>query len=84
MAKEFDVAEGTGFIFANKNKKHEKAPDWQGTMKVDGVELKFGVWERSSSGAGKFFALKLDTYGSTRAAGTYPREVKNRDDDVPF
>lgn len=35
-------------IFKNKNKKSEKAPDYNGKLTIDGVEFEVTLWKKTS------------------------------------
>lgn len=47
-------------IFKNKQKKHEKSPDYEITVKIDNKFIKIGgVWLRTGKNGDKFFSCKL-------------------------
>jgi hypothetical protein len=78
---------GQGTLFQVKNKKHEKAPDWDGYIIADrtyqhGEQIKIAGWVKRGKW-GELFSLKINNWkpGDTPAPA---REVARADDDVPF
>jgi hypothetical protein len=78
---------GQGSFFPNKNKKHEKAPDWDGYIICDqdykaGEQIKIAGWVKRGTW-GELFSLKINNW----KPGDMPapaREVMRSDEDVPF
>ena len=44
----YDNPEGSGAVFFQANKKHDKAPDWKGKFTWQGQELELAMWERKA------------------------------------
>jgi len=75
-------------LFANKVKKHPKAPDYQGDLLIDVnqmevnngmMKIKLAGWKKQSASGIMFLSIAVDTYK--------PKEQKpqeNEDEDVPF
>lgn len=72
----------TGVLFANRVKKHPKAPDYQGELLIDTrqmeinegmMKVKIAGWKRESSKGTTFLSLSVDTY-----------KPKKTEEDVPF
>jgi hypothetical protein len=83
MAKQRD---GGGVLFQNADKKHEKAPDYKGTLILDqdygkGTEIKLAGW-RKSTPRGHLISIAVDNYRAN-PDNQYPKPVVI-DDDVPF
>ena len=78
---------GKGVLFQNE-KKHEKSPDWKGTLLLSedykaGQTLKIAGWTKQTP-KGSLISLSEDNWKPE--AGTYPKELNKRvnDSDVPF
>jgi hypothetical protein len=75
---------GTGVLFSEGNKAHEKAPDYKGNLLLDrdykaGEEIKLAGWAKTS-GRGPLVSLSIDNFKpQPRQAGSgqYPREAEN-------
>ena len=93
MAYELKPNQGT--LFATKVKKHPKAPDYFGELKIDvnslevenGVAtVKLGGWKiKSESSGNTFLSIKIDTWKPDNAQ--QPQTQSNNgdmDDDIPF
>jgi hypothetical protein len=72
--------EGKGVLFSYE-KKNPKAPDYKGSIMVNGNEIKISAWKRQSA-YGELISLVHDTFKPTQQ---YPREVNHaNDDEIPF
>ena len=93
MAYELKPNQGT--LFATKVKKHPKAPDYFGELRVEistlevvnGVaKVKLGGWKvKSESSGNTFLSIKIDTWKPDNAQ--QPQTQSNNgdmDDDIPF
>ena len=80
MAKAIEVEEGQILVFPNKFKKADKEPDYRAHICVDGTQLEFGVWKRTSKKDGSSYL------GGTVSEGTPQKATKviQDDDDFPF
>ena len=81
--------DGTGVLFMNADKKHEKAPDMNGTLILDqdygkGSEIKIAAW-RKPTPRGYLLSLAIDNFKPNRDR-QWPKEVTSDGDeiDVPF
>ena len=83
---------GFGIAFKNKDKKHEKGPDWEAVIVLDedypaGKELKLGFWNRQGP-SGMFLSIKIDNFKpgprKENAEIFRPKEVSAFDEDIPF
>jgi hypothetical protein len=79
---------GKGVLFQNTERKHEKAPDWKGTILLSedykaGQTLKIAGWTKNTP-KGQLISLSEDTW-KPNADTQYPKEVNHvKDSDVPF
>jgi hypothetical protein len=79
---------GKGVLFQNTDKKHEKAPDWKGTLLLSedykaGQTLKIAGWTKNTP-KGQLISLSEDNW-KPQNTGVYPKEVnRNNDNEVPF
>ena len=84
MAGEFEVADGTSFLWLNEKKLTPQHPDYFGEMQYKGQKLKFALWQKMTRTNKGYFILKIDD-DSWKNKQEYPREVGQRaDEDVPF
>jgi len=82
---------GAGIGFKVKDKKHERAPDWDAVIVLDedykaGQTVKIAMWNRQGQ-SGMFLSMKIDNYKpkpKTDAETFKPKEVSPFDDEVPF
>lgn len=51
--------ENRGVLFKNDDKQSEKAPDYKGTINVDGVEYWLSSWIKTSKQGNKFMSLSV-------------------------
>ena len=79
---EFECMDGRGFLFPNQKQGNPNAPQWQGVIKIDNVQVKLAAWSKTSKNGNQYLSLAVDSYGST-AKGPYPKERRD-EDDVPF
>lgn len=74
-------------IFAQHDKKNEKAPDIKGTgLDLDGREIEIALWKKTGSKGGTFYAGKIQ-YPREKSAPSEPskpKTVEAMDDDIPF
>jgi hypothetical protein len=85
MASNFKQKEGTGVLFTNSDKKHEKAPDYKGTLLLDrdyakGSEVKISGWKKATV-KNHLISLSIDNYSANKDK-QWPKPV--HDDEVPF
>jgi hypothetical protein len=78
--------DGTGVLFCNDDKKHEKAPDYKGKLIADrdytrGSEIKISGWKKKTP-KNHLISLAVDNY-SANADKQWPKAV-NEDEEVPF
>lgn len=91
----YELKPNQGSLFATKVKKHPKAPDYFGELKIDinslevenGVAtVKLGGWKiKSESSGNTFLSIKIDTWKPDNAQ--QPQQQSNSsdmDDEIPF
>jgi len=79
--------DGTGVLFCNDDKKHEKAPDYKGKIIADrdyskGSEIKISGW-RKKTPRNHLISLSVDNYKAQDQDRQWPKPV-NEDEEVPF
>ena len=93
----YEQQAGRGVLFMETRKKHEKAPDWKGTLTLDrdykaGEQIKLAAWTKKTS-QGQLLSVAIDSFVADKIANPsppkyqYPREVTpspELNDDVPF
>ena len=78
--------DGSGVLFFNEDKKHEKAPDYKGKLILDrdyskGSEVKISGW-RKKTPKNHLISLAVDNY-SANTDKQWPKPV-NEDETIPF
>jgi hypothetical protein len=81
----FKNRDGSGVLFQNTDKKHEKAPDYKGKIILSrdytaGSEVKISGWKKPTP-KGHLISLNEDNY-SANPDKQWPKPVK--DDEVPW
>ena len=91
----YEQRDGDIAIFAERDKRNDKAPDWKGTAIIDGVKYEVALWEKGSNGTMLAGSIKpagqrqpsrgggADTSRSDSFSGR-GRYVADIDDEVPF
>ncbi len=73
---DFQVKPNTGSMFLSKNKKHDKAPDFYGSVSIDAellrelldnrddvlVEIKLDAWKGVTKNGDPWLSLKVNTW----------------------
>ena len=78
---------GFGSLLTNFDKKHDKAPDMTGVLKLErdyqaGEEVKISAWNKPNP-KGMIITLKENNYKGGEQQ-QYPKEVNRDAGDVPF
>jgi len=82
-----------GKLYKAKEKKSEKNPDYTGTMKVGGVEMRLSDWLKESKAGTKYFSLAVSekdgqyeskSNARPRSEGRSNGNASHVDDDIPF
>lgn len=76
----YEQKEGSGAIFKNDKKGNEKAPDYKGSVFINGVETEIALWLREGQ-KGKFFSVSQKTKQAKQ--GT-PQPANGGDNNLPF
>lgn len=81
----------SGALFREEKKISDKAPDYRGTLNVDGKEINLAGWIKVSTKTGKkFLSLKVDTYSKQGKEAPVKQETKTNAqvldelEDIPF
>ena len=77
------------FVLFPKNNANPKAPNWTGTITIDGKEWEMSAWNKAGKKGGEFlsgsikepFQGGVSNHNQSKAAGYAP---KSRDEDIPF
>ena len=85
MAEQKD---NSGVLFKNEKKTSDKAPDYSGSVVVDGKEKKIAAWVNKGKDGGKsYFSLKFEEPQQKSGSGGFTSKSKSSasdDDDLPF
>lgn len=82
----------TGLLARNENPTSDKAPEFKGSVNVEGVEYWISAWVREGKDGGKlagkkYFSMKLEPKEAKAPAKPARQSRPSRDDmdsDVPF
>ena len=81
---DFKQQENTGTAFRNDKKGNDKAPDWKGTVNVNGVELELAIWERTSKTGKEMLSAKVQPKFVKDQNKAVVPQYKNANEDLPF
>lgn len=59
-----------GSFFINEDKKTDKAPDYSGTLNVEGKEYRLAGWKRESKNGKKFLSLQISEPQGSSESGS--------------
>jgi hypothetical protein len=85
----FEMKPQSGALFANKVKKHPKAPDYNGDILIDTrlmeiengmMKIRLAGWKKTSAAGSTFLSLSVDTF-KPKEQQAKPTED---DDEIPF
>ena len=76
---DFQVKPNTGSMFLSKNKKHEKAPDFYGSISIDKdllielvknrtselIEIKLDAWKKTTKNGDPWLSMSINTWKPT-------------------
>ena len=74
----YEQKEGDFALFPNDRKTNERAPDWKGTIVINGTKMEIAGWNKPGR-SGDFIAGKWQPMRERQS----PREAPKRDDDPP-
>jgi hypothetical protein len=77
------------FVLFTKDNVNPKAPNWTGSITIDGKEWEMSAWNKMDKRGGSFisgsikepFKKNLDSHNKDKSNGYAP---KDRDEDIPF
>ena len=83
----YKAKDGSGVLFLNSDKRHEKAPDYKGKITLDrdytkGSEVKISGWKKPTP-KNHLISLAVDNYKAQDKDRQWPKPV-NEDEEVPF
>lgn len=83
----------TGVLFPNDRKTSDKAPDFTGSITVDGKKQQLAAWKRESKAGKKFLSIKVSefqkkdepkAYADRRNPDLRNGSAPDLDDEIPF
>ena len=77
----YEQKEGSGTIFKNDKKGNEKAPDYRGSVIINGVETEIALWVKDGQ-KGKFFSVSQKTKQAKVETKSNP--IEEDTSDLPF
>ncbi len=76
----YEQRDNTGTLFKNNRKTEPNHSDYNGTMKIDGIEYWLNAWVKDGA-RGKFFSLSIKPKQAPKPSGTLAEQM---DDSIPF
>lgn len=64
----FELREGQGSLFENRNKKEDRHPDYKGSIVIHGKTYRVAAWTKQTQVGKTFYSLqvdKMDLVGTT-------------------
>lgn len=74
----YEQKEGDFALFPNDRKSNDRAPDWKGTIVINGTKMEIAGWNKPGR-SGDFIAGKWQPMRERQP----PRDPPKRDDDPP-
>jgi hypothetical protein len=71
--------DGTGSLFANKNKKAENHPDREGSAMINGVEYRLAGWIKQDKEGKPYLSLKIEPKEESSSQGSGRGGEQQRD-----
>lgn len=78
----YEMKDGTGSLFKNERKETPQHSDYNGSVKVDGVEYWLNAWLKEGKNGKKYMSLSLKAKEAKASAPVKPAPVKDEFDDV--
>lgn len=57
---DFELRNGQGRLFRNRDKREDKHPDFKGSIKIGGKEYKVAVWEKRTKSDEPWLSFQVD------------------------
>jgi uncharacterized protein (DUF736 family) len=73
----------SGVLFKNDKKGNEKAPDYSGSVNVNGKDLRLAAWIKEGK-AGKFMSLRVSEPMQKQEPAPQSKGFADLDSDIPF
>ena len=76
-----------GIMSRDQKRTNDKAPEFTGTLDVEGTEYRIAAWiKERRDGSGKFFSLAISRKEESQARPSSAEKAKQQavDDDIPF
>lgn len=85
MENQREARDNSGVLFKSDKKGNDRAPDYKGSMMVNGTDYWLSAWIKEGKN-GKFMGLALSPKDDQPPAKSTPRPSKQMDesDDIPF
>lgn len=80
-----ETKNNSGVAFKNDKKTNEKAPDYKGTVNVNGKDMEIAMWVKESQKGTKYFSVAFqEPFKKDTADATFVAKNNKQDDDLPF
>jgi uncharacterized protein (DUF736 family) len=76
----YEIKDGQGSLFTNKRKETERHPDFNGSIKINGVEHWLSAWKKVAQSGEEYMSLSLGKPKEPKASA--PK--KDFDDAIGF
>lgn len=79
----YEQKDMSGSLFANKEKKNERSPDYSGTALIEGKEYRIAGWKKGQ-GAKTFLSLAFSEKSDAGAKKAAREDLSDLESDIPF
>lgn len=79
----YEQKDGQGSLFKNKRKESERHPDYNGSIKIAGVEHWLSAWLKTAQSGEQYMSLSLGKPKEPKGAAPVAK-AKDFDDDIGF
>ena len=79
----YEMKDGQGSLFKNTRKEQDSHADYQGSIKVAGVEYWLNAWIKEGE-KGKWMSLSVKPKQQSQPSRQAPSSNRNDSDEIPF
>lgn len=81
----YEQREGQGTLFVNDKKGNEKAPDYSGTVLINGKEMRIAGWKKQAKSGSTFLSIQVsEQMAPSGKTAPNSKSAAPVSDDLPF
>lgn|GEM_PF-683967 len=82
----YEQREGQGTLFVNDKKGNDKAPDYSGTVLINGKEMRIAGWKKQAKSGSTFLSIQVSEPMASTGTKSAPtsKSAAPVSDDLPF